>query len=230
MAPSVGRWSPSTSRGGLGSSAVNGGTTTLTQRWRSLHGLRRRTESSMRPTNGLATAGQRSLSFFLDGNTILCAHCICLLPVWVMKTAKLLLIISPTGRTTPSRTTGTPPWGGRWSMRVTCRMAPRASLLLTVEWRDATTGRVPLQQSPSTVIAVPCLYQDPTRSTSLLDSTLYAVLISFICCLYCFLFKHDSMYFRWGDVLMILTVETWWTIFQIIQASYWWVFVGVFAC
>ncbi len=67
MVQSVGPWSLSTFRGGLGSSAANDGIITLIQRWRSLHGLRKRTESSTRPTNGSATAGQRSRSFFLDG-------------------------------------------------------------------------------------------------------------------------------------------------------------------
>lgn len=68
MVPSDGQWLQNTSREGLESSAVNGGTTTSTQRWRSRHGLRKRIESSMKPTNGLAIAGQRSLSFFLDGS------------------------------------------------------------------------------------------------------------------------------------------------------------------
>lgn len=49
---------------------MNAGTTTSTQKLRSLHGLRKRIESSMKPTNALATAGLRSLSFFLDGNVV----------------------------------------------------------------------------------------------------------------------------------------------------------------
>lgn len=156
MAPSVGPWSLSTSKGGLESSAANGGTTTSIQRWRSLHGHRKRTESSTRPTNGLATAGQRSPSFFLEGNTVSCTHCMSSFPVWVTKQIIAKLIFSLTGRTTPSRTTGTLPWGGRWSMRGTCKMAARVSHLLTLEWKDATTDHV-LQQSRSTVRAVPCL-------------------------------------------------------------------------
>ena len=75
MVPSVGQWSQSTSRGGLESSVVNGGTITSTQRWRSLHGLRKRIASFMRPINVLATAGQRSPSFFLEGNITLVVHC-----------------------------------------------------------------------------------------------------------------------------------------------------------
>lgn len=66
-APNAGRSLPSTSRDGSGSSAANDGTITSTQKSRSLLGLRKRTESSMRPTNGSATAGQRSPSSFLDG-------------------------------------------------------------------------------------------------------------------------------------------------------------------
>lgn len=50
-------------------------------------------------------------------------------------------------------------------MRATCKMVARLSFPLILEGRDVTTGRVPqLQQSLSTVTAVPCLYQDTTRS------------------------------------------------------------------
>lgn len=55
------------------------------------------------------------------------------------------------------------------------------------------------------------------------------VLIRFICCLYWFLLtKCDSLCFRWGDIIMILTVDTWWTVSLI--SSYRWVFVCFCAC
>lgn len=67
MVPSAGLWLQSIFREGLESSAANDGTTILIQRWRSLHGLKKKIALSMKPTNVWATAGQRSLNFFLDG-------------------------------------------------------------------------------------------------------------------------------------------------------------------
>lgn len=52
----------------------------------------------MRPTNGLATAGQRSPSFFLEGDVKLCAHCVSPLPIRVITRvifATMLPIFSP---------------------------------------------------------------------------------------------------------------------------------------
>lgn len=121
-------------------------------------------------------------SWTVIGYCNLCSHCISPFRVLVMNQINAQLILSPTGPTTPSRTTGTPPWGGRWSMRGTCRTAARISLPLMLEWRDATTDHHSVlqpQQSPSTVIAVPCQYQALSRSTSPLDFKQCIVLISY---------------------------------------------------
>lgn len=65
--PSAGRWSPSTWRGALASSAVNVGTTTWTQRWKRHLGLRRRTGSSTRHMRNWETAGLKLPSCSLAG-------------------------------------------------------------------------------------------------------------------------------------------------------------------
>lgn len=43
-------------------------------------------------------------------------------------------------------------------------------------------------------------------------------------------FKCEPLYFRLGDIRMILTVETWWRIFLKIQPLYQWVFVYLISC
>lgn len=229
MAQSVGQWLLSTSRGGLESSAVNAGTTTSTLRWRSLHGLRKRIESSTRPTNGLATAGQRSPSFFLDGNTILSAqHCVSPFPVWVMKQIKCQ------ADPQQDRQLHQEPLelhheeeGGAWG--VPARWLQEFHLFS--RWSEET----PPQTVSSSSSRAPALWsQSPaytrTQSGPLPFWTQHNMVFWFLYVDLFVILKCDPLYFRWGDILMILTVDTWWTVFPKIQASYQWVFVNFFAC
>lgn len=83
------------------------------------------------------------------------------------------------------------------------------------EIMSSSSGRGPELRSQSSAY-------NRTQSGPLPFSTDHSIMSVLFLNLSVFLMCHP-LYFRWGDILMILTVATRWTVFSIIQVSYQWV-------